>query len=102
MAWRDGLSPEQERAANAVEKYARLLAGTGTGKTRTLTNRVAYLQEEQNVAARDILVLTFGRGGCSRATGPSGTARGATSHDPHPARVCAATTSAQRRRTRCH
>lgn len=61
MPWRDGLSAEQERAASASNQSVRLLAGPGTGKTRTLTNRVAYLQEQRQVKARDILLLTFGR-----------------------------------------
>lgn len=54
-------SPEQRRAASSGDSYVRLLAGPGTGKTRTLTNRVAYLQEEEGVDPRAILVLTFGR-----------------------------------------
>jgi DNA helicase-2/ATP-dependent DNA helicase PcrA len=61
VAWEDGLSEEQRRAASAVDQYVRLLAGPGTGKTRTLTNRVAYLQERDGVEAGEILVLTFGR-----------------------------------------
>lgn len=61
MTWKDGLSPEQETAASAGDQHVRLLAGPGTGKTRTLTNRVAYLQEVAKVESGDILVLTFGR-----------------------------------------
>lgn len=61
MAWEDGLSDEQRRAASVAEMYVRLLAGPGTGKTRTLTNRVAYLQEVLAVPSNEILVLTFGR-----------------------------------------
>jgi DNA helicase-2/ATP-dependent DNA helicase PcrA len=61
MAWEVGLSPEQQRAASAGDVYVRLLAGPGTGKTRTLTNRVAYLQEVVGVGAGVILALTFGR-----------------------------------------
>ncbi len=61
MAWQDGLSPEQESAASAPGPHTRLLSGPGTGKTRTITNRIAFLIEELSVDAEDILVLTFGR-----------------------------------------
>lgn len=61
MGWEDGLSDEQRVAASARDRVVRLLAGPGTGKTRTLTNRVARLQEVEGVGADEILVLTFGR-----------------------------------------
>lgn len=61
MSWNDGLSPEQEAAAKHIGSHARLLAGPGTGKTRTMTSRVAYLVEEKDVPASEILALTFTR-----------------------------------------
>lgn len=65
MRWNEGLSPEQEVAAKHIGSHARLLAGPGTGKTRTITSRVAYLVEEQGVPASEILVLTFTRAAAS-------------------------------------
>jgi len=61
MSWKTGLTPEQLSAASHDEGHALLLAGPGTGKTRVLTNRVAYLIEEKGVEPDDILVLTFTR-----------------------------------------
>jgi DNA helicase II / ATP-dependent DNA helicase PcrA len=65
MAWNEGLSPEQERAAKHHGSHGRLLAGPGTGKTRTITSRIIYLIEEQNVAPSDILAITFTRAAAS-------------------------------------
>ncbi len=61
MSWSDGLSSEQQAVAKHIGSHGRLLAGPGTGKTRTMTGRVAYLVEEQHVLAREILALTFTR-----------------------------------------
>ena len=65
MRWNEGLSPEQEVAAKHIGSHARLLAGPGTGKTRTMTSRVTYLVEEQDVPASEILALTFTRAAAS-------------------------------------
>jgi len=65
MRWNEGLSPEQEVAAEHIGSHARLLAGPGTGKTRTMTSRVAYLVEEQDVPISEILALTFTRAAAS-------------------------------------
>lgn len=59
--WRDGLSEDQIRAAEHKGTHARLLAGPGTGKTRTLTHRVLALITEHHVDPSRILVLTFTR-----------------------------------------
>ncbi len=61
MAWNEGLSPEQEVVARHIGSHGRLLAGPGTGKTRTLTGRIIYLIEELQVASSDILAVTFTR-----------------------------------------
>lgn len=61
MPWREGLSDEQICAAGHVGSHARLLAGPGTGKTRTLTRRALSLVLEQGVDPRQILALTFTR-----------------------------------------
>jgi DNA helicase-2/ATP-dependent DNA helicase PcrA len=59
--WREGLSEEQIDAAAYLGKHARLLAGPGTGKSKTITHRVLALVIEHNVDPRKILVLTFTR-----------------------------------------
>lgn len=61
MAWDDDLSDEQRRYASHDARVLRLVAGPGTGKTRVLTRRVAYLIEESRVEPSSILALTFSR-----------------------------------------
>lgn len=56
-----GLLPEQSMAANHRGSHARLLAGPGTGKTRTLVELVASLINERTASADEILCLTFTR-----------------------------------------
>lgn len=52
-------SPDQVAAAQAAEIYANVVAGPGSGKTKTLVDRVRYLIEVKKVEPRHILVLTF-------------------------------------------
>ena len=54
-----GLNPEQERAVTHPGGPLLILAGAGTGKTRTITRRVAWLAEAQGVPASRILAITF-------------------------------------------
>ncbi len=61
MAWSDELSDEQRRHASDDADRRRLVAGPGTGKTRVLTRRVAYLIEEAHVEPGRVLALTFSR-----------------------------------------
>ena len=61
MPWREGLLVDQIRAAQHIGCHARLLAGPGTGKTRTLTRRVLALILNHSVGPRRILALTFTR-----------------------------------------
>lgn len=52
-------SPDQTAAARAAESYANVVAGPGSGKTKTLVDRVRYLIEIKKIEPRHILVLTF-------------------------------------------
>lgn len=53
------LNPNQRRAVELVEGRVLILAGAGSGKTKVLTLRMAYLIQEKNVSPRSILGLTF-------------------------------------------
>ncbi|HTQ80532.1 MAG TPA: UvrD-helicase domain-containing protein [Thermoanaerobaculia bacterium] len=57
----DALDPEQRAAAEVTEGALLLVAGPGTGKTRTLTHRLAHLTVERGVAAERCLAVTFSR-----------------------------------------
>jgi DNA helicase-2/ATP-dependent DNA helicase PcrA len=54
-----GLDPEQEQAARAVRGPVCILAGAGTGKTRTITHRIAYAVHAGAVPAGQVLAVTF-------------------------------------------
>lgn len=54
-----GLNAEQRAAALCVEQSLIIAAGPGTGKTRTLTHRMAHLIAEKQVASRELLAITF-------------------------------------------
>ena len=58
-AWLAALNPAQREAATHTKGPLAIVAGPGTGKTRTLTVRIAHLIRELGVAPGSILALTF-------------------------------------------
>ncbi len=59
MSIYDSLNPEQLSAVKHDRGPLLILAGAGSGKTRVLTHRIAYLIEERGVSPYQILAITF-------------------------------------------
>ena len=55
----DNLNLQQQAAVTCVDRPLLIVAGPGTGKTRTLTQRIAYLVTAQGVPPEQILAITF-------------------------------------------
>jgi ATP-dependent DNA helicase UvrD/PcrA len=56
---KEALNPQQRRAVENNQGAMIIIAGPGTGKTRTLTHKMAFLTHEKNVPSDNILAVTF-------------------------------------------
>ena len=59
MSILDELNEEQRKAAERTEGPILILAGAGSGKTRTVTYRIAHMVKELGISTLNILALTF-------------------------------------------
>ena len=55
----DGLNPAQSEAVQTTSGSLLILAGAGSGKTKTLTHRIAYLIANESIWPNEILAVTF-------------------------------------------
>jgi len=86
----DGLNEQQRRAVTHDDGPLLMLAGAGTGKTRTLVARAAWLRDVQGIQASRILLLTFTRRAASDMLARAAAA-GAAARNQAGERICGGT-----------
>lgn len=59
VSWLEKLNPPQQKAVTSPLKNTLILAGAGSGKTRVLVNRIAWLVEQQMLNLSQVMAVTF-------------------------------------------
>lgn len=59
VSFLDSLNEKQREAVTCIDRHLRIIAGAGSGKTRVVTTRIAYLINDCHVYPNKILAITF-------------------------------------------